>query len=197
MISLVKRGATKATASGKSGPLRGTPDDMDLGTRLVLSKLLWSRLDKDGIDGCWKWSGPTTYDGYGQITVYRKGGGATTTVRAHRLSYLLTHPGDIPDGLVVRHKCDVPACCNPRHLELGTVMENNLDMYSRGRARSGFQYRLKPEMVSSIRAMFERGDDLRSIADKFGISQRTAYRCATSVTHRHVRSDDTTSNGNR
>lgn len=42
--------------------------------------------------------------------------------------------GPIPDGHVVRHKCDFPLCCNPSHLILGTQSENELDKYKRDRA---------------------------------------------------------------
>ncbi len=51
----------------------------------------------------------------------------------YRLVWTFTH-GPIPDGKVVRHKCDYPLCCNPSHLTLGTQSENELDKYRRDRA---------------------------------------------------------------
>lgn len=33
------------------------------------------------------------------------------------------------------HSCDVPACCNPRHLWWGTAAENNEDCRRKGRKR--------------------------------------------------------------
>ena len=55
--------------------------------------------------------------------------------RAHRVAYALHHGVRIEAGseLVMRHKCDTPACVNVAHLELGTQKENIADAVSRGR----------------------------------------------------------------
>lgn len=51
---------------------------------------------------------------------------------AHRISWEI-HRGNIPKGMYVLHKCDVPGCVNPDHLYLGTQSENMRDAYHRGR----------------------------------------------------------------
>ena len=48
----------------------------------------------------------------------------------HRVSYFLRN-GDIPDGMVIRHKCDNKICTNPEHLEIGTPSDNAKDFQKR------------------------------------------------------------------
>lgn len=80
-----------------------------------------------GIRGCWKWRGAKD-GGYGVFKLLGR------TVAAHRVAYAFVH-GDIPDGLVVRHKCHTPPCCNPTHLETGTHADNVRDRVLRDRSR--------------------------------------------------------------
>jgi len=80
--------------------------------------------------GCWLWSGYSSRSGYGYISL--KG----NMRRAHREAFEDKN-GPIPDGLVVRHKCDTPLCVNPDHLLIGTHADNVRDRESRGRGPRG------------------------------------------------------------
>ncbi len=51
---------------------------------------------------------------------------------AHRVAYELA-TGPIPEGMVVCHRCDTPACINPDHLFVGTQQDNIADMHRKGR----------------------------------------------------------------
>lgn len=52
--------------------------------------------------------------------------------RLFRVLYMLKY-GDIPQGYVIRHKCDNTWCCNVNHLEIGTQKDNVNDMILRNR----------------------------------------------------------------
>lgn len=94
----------------------------------------WERIEVLGEEDCWEWTRAKHRFGYGMMRVN------TVLHTAHRLAYM-DYMGQIPDGLVVRHKCDNPACCNPHHLELGTQKDNLDDATKRGRLDRGKRYR--------------------------------------------------------
>lgn len=83
--------------------------------------------------GCWIWTKGTDGWGYGIIQI------TTPTFKraskAHRVSYEL-YVGPIPEGKLIRHKCDNVLCVNPDHLIPGTNAENMADMVARGRSLS-------------------------------------------------------------
>lgn len=85
-------------------------------------------------DGCWLWTGGTFRgSGYGRFSL---SDARRSSVRSHRWGY--EHlVGPIPDGMVVRHTCDVPLCHRPDHWILGTPADNSADMVARGRSHVG------------------------------------------------------------
>ncbi len=85
---------------------------------------------KNGENECWGWSGAKDSHGYGIIS--NRNTANASPEKAHRVSFELMN-GEIPHGLVVRHKCDNPECTNPKHLEVGTQKQNMQDCSSRGR----------------------------------------------------------------
>lgn len=82
--------------------------------------------------GCWLWLGPVDTFGYGKSPTGRR----KEAESAHRASYR-AFKGSIPEGMLVRHRCDTPRCVNPAHLLTGTHYDNMQDMLSRGRGRWG------------------------------------------------------------
>jgi hypothetical protein len=91
---------------------------------------LQDRLLPEPNSGCWLFEGMVNHNGYGLVV--QKG----RQERAHRLAWIEAY-GPIPDGLFVCHHCDVPACCNPDHLFLGSAADNARDMAAKGRVRGG------------------------------------------------------------
>lgn len=84
-------------------------------------------------NGCWEWQAGRVKSGYGQCA---KSDFPDRYV--HRWSYTL-YKGSIPKGLLVRHTCDNTPCANPKHLILGTNLDNILDCIARGRTNGRLQ----------------------------------------------------------
>lgn len=94
----------------------------------------WLKVDKSGgPDACWPWKASTFKKKNKQMGYGRNAGSGPYTY-AHRCAWLFTF-GEIPDGKLVMHKCDNVLCCNPKHLSIGTDLDNNRDMRAKGRWR--------------------------------------------------------------
>lgn len=139
-----------------------------------------SRIERG--DGCHLWTHTKDTKGYGILFAGFKDG-KRQTVRAHRQAWLLAN-GPITDGLMVRHKCDTPACCRLDHLELGTHADNMRDRSERrqhtyGRGATHSCATLTEQQVDDIRAARAAGQIYRVIAARYGLHLSTiAYICS-------------------
>lgn len=88
----------------------------------------WAKIDVRGPDECWEWTATRHYKGYGEFRIV-----TSRSAKAHGVAWILANTRDIPAGMVVCHRCDNPPCCNPGHLFLGTVGDNNRDRAAKGR----------------------------------------------------------------
>lgn len=93
-------------------------------------------VDSNGkASSCWEFTGGKFANGYGRVH-----GKETGEIKAHRHSYALTK-GRIGKrngkALLVLHKCDIRACCNPRHLYASDHRKNMQDMVDRKRQAKG------------------------------------------------------------
>lgn len=100
----------------------------------------WNRVDQSA--DCWLWTGGLEPDGYARSRT------PIGRIYVHRIAYMLTH-GEIGEGLMVLHTCDVRHCCNPSHLFLGSHNDNMRDMMSKGR----HHFQKNPESLSSHMAL--------------------------------------------
>lgn len=123
-----------------------------------------------GPDGtCHRWTAAVNANGYGKFMMT---GGVR---RAHIVAYELSK-GCVPIGKVVRHTCDMPACVNPAHLLVGTVLENVQDMTRRGR-RASFEgekhgrAKLDESAIRAIRRMRQSGATQQAVAAHFKVSR--------------------------
>lgn len=115
-------------------PLAGRRSDRPLGLSEA-EVFAWYMPGEPPVNGCWDWTGSTTFGGYGQFSMRVRQRSVPT--QAHQASYRIYH-GPIPDGLFVLHSCDRPICVQPAHLEAGPQAENVRQMVERSRLRAGF-----------------------------------------------------------
>jgi hypothetical protein len=156
------------------------------------------KVDERAADECWLWKAALFGNGYG---AFRLG---DRQVRAHRFGYEV-FVGPIPDGLIVCHRCDVPACQNPAHWFLGTNRDNAIDRERKGRGRyrhigplppkprvgrrRGEQHhkaKLTEADVRAIRAACGEGQSQDAVAVRFGVSQRLVSGIVRRQIWRHI-----------
>ena len=147
---------------------------------------------KRAANGCLEFTGSINRYGYGNFhisgTAYGKDRKRTG---AHRFAYALAF-GEIPAGMAVCHRCDNPPCCEPTHLFLGNVSQNNRDKHRKGRDARGLSHgmaKLTPDAVRMIRARYIPRDplhNLTAIARELGVTKHTVQQVASGHTWRHV-----------
>lgn len=133
---------------------------------LTVEQRLWAKVDRRGPSECWPFRTAPSHD-YGQIAQGRR------LILAHRLAYTLTK-GAIPAGMVVRHACDNPPCCNPAHLTVGTPGENSRDMTERGRQARLWRIsttKLTDEQALEVIRRRRDGEPSAHLAAEYGISR--------------------------
>jgi len=126
-----------------------------------------SKVDKRGPDECWLWTDNLNRSGeYGSIKIQGK------EYRAHRVAFLLEH-GCIPIQYHCLHTCDNPPCCNPKHLFLGTHLDNHQDKARKGRGILGERSRmskLKEKQVLNIISRCKNGELQQDLATEYSVS---------------------------
>lgn len=86
---------------------------------------------RPGPNGCLESTYQKNASGYANISML------CHNVLVHKFSweYNKNNCQVAPDGVVIRHKCDNPACFLPDHLESGTQSDNINDQFARGRRK--------------------------------------------------------------
>lgn len=137
----------------------------------------------NNLDACWFWLGGNhDKDGEDYGAFYAK----KTQFKAHTLSYYL-FKGEIPEGMVVRHTCDVKACVNPRHLVLGTQSDNLQDALKRERLPN---HKLNSEAVKVIKWMKKYRDYYgltNKLARLYKVNRKAIHKIASGKTWKHIK----------
>lgn len=119
----------------------------------------------NGRKGCWVWTG---------VSNPRTGHGHFGGIGAYRAAWILFN-GPIPNRkcefrrLVVRHRCDIPPCVNPKHLELGTHGQNCRDRFE----RSGKHVAYTAKQERRVLSLSARGRYVAEIEALTGLTRIT------------------------
>lgn len=134
----------------------------------------WSKVNKDGpihpIHGqCWIWTAGRYINNYGAFWLNKY------LRRAHRVAWVIEH-GDIPNGILILHKCDNPPCVRLDHLFDGTPKDNMIDKVLKGReTHVRGNHKLTEKEVAEIRIRRSSGESRASVARLFNVCDATIY----------------------
>jgi len=144
-----------------------------------------ARIERVPFSGCWVWMGYAKPPwGYG-VTALNN-----ASIFAHRLAWIL-FVGEIPEGLLVCHHCDVPCCVNPKHLFLGTNDDNMKDMARKGRSRRPTgeinpRCRLTESQALEILRLSATGETIASLSRMFGVNSGTIHHLVKRKNWKHL-----------
>lgn len=136
-----------------------------------------------GANDCWLWFGPTLPGGYGKFSI--SSSGARREIYAHRAAFELEN-GYLP--IVVRHSCDNPSCCNPRHLLGGTHKQNSQDMLDRGRGNPPRGERAAKAKLTKrdIASILRDERQYKIIAAEYGVDRSSISRIKRGEVWAHI-----------
>lgn len=138
--------------------------------RSRLAQRLAARVDKSGeVDACWPWTGPL-YEGYGVMGA-RANGKYRSTMGVHVVAWAL-ETGKWPSGRkrIVCHKCGNRACCNLRHLYLGTQKSNARDRVDHGTNDAGNRLLTDTQVRKARKLWASKEWRQYELAEYFGVS---------------------------
>jgi hypothetical protein len=156
-------------------------------TKCKQAPFSWAKVNICSVEECWLWTATLNRWGYGQCRWNGR------NVNASRAAFESMY-GEVADGLVVCHRCDNPACCNPAHLFAATQAENLADCRAKGRQRykTGETHhrataKLTPERVLEARALFQSGVSQSEIGRQWGLHSSVISRAIRGQSWGHVK----------
>lgn len=141
----------------KLGWVKGEPTRYINGHNNRKSAVAYVAEDRGFETPCWVWQWTLSRYGHGQRMVGR--GASRRSVYAHRHEWERVN-GPVPGGRELHHRCEVPSCVNPSHLQLVTRTQHR-------RAHSP----LTPNDVRKIRKRAAAGERQGDIGADYGVTQ--------------------------
>lgn len=136
------------------------------------ARVFWGAVKKTA--GCWIWTGPVHWDGYGVARV-----GPQMRRQAHRVAWRLAK-GPIPAGICVLHRCDNRRCVRP---------DNTADMVRKRRNARGSRHasaKMSEAGVALARERHARGASVADLARENGVTGSVMRKALHGDTWRHV-----------
>jgi hypothetical protein len=132
-------------------------------------------------NGCLEFMGSRSPKGYGSFHARGR-----NNFPAHRFAWVCKN-GPVPKGMCVLHRCDNPACCNVRHLFLGSNTDNVADKVNKSRQAKGSKLgKVTDDIVRQIRARTKRHGMISETARELGLDASTVWSIYHGDTWRHV-----------
>lgn len=142
----------------------------------------WKQVAVADPNDCWLWMGARQPEGYGKFSWEGR------RDKAHRYSYYLAN-GELPDGAVICHSCDNPACVNPAHLFAGTQSENTKDSWDKNRRPKRLKRTIRevpppPVLTPRDEAKVRQRvwHCLRQLATEYGVTPLTVFQTVIGAT---------------
>ena len=152
----------------------------------TVEQRFWKYVSPEPNSGCWLWDGAATQHGYGMLNM-----NGPRRYASH-ISLEMDGRPRPNDRAFACHHCDMPSCVNPSHLYWGDYRTNAADSMKRGRfvlpiwrrGEENNKTTLTADQVLEIRR--STTETTYELADRFGISQATAWNIRTRKTWRHI-----------
>lgn len=141
------------------------------------------QINKSVYAECWIWTGAKK-GGYGYIKYKGK------TLAMHRYMFE-KYNHEIPKNMNICHKCDNPACVNPKHLWLGTQKDNIRDMFSKKRNnnKNGVNHertKITEEEAIQIKKHYKKGIKPTTICRLMNLPYSTVYKICINENWKHI-----------
>lgn len=160
-------------------------------TPSVLARF-WAKVDRRGPDDCWLWRGCRTgNNGYGQFRIGKR------RFYAHLVAFHIRHGRWPLEGMEGLHRCNIPPCVNPAHIQEGTHLANMRQAANSGRTRAPVgeaHHKVQrtgatTALVRELRTLRSQGYTLGQLTRYSGLTKANVWDIVRGRTWKHVEGD--------